>query len=157
MRSERDTEVRKTLRPGQPGTRRLQRDWGARLVCVRHRVDPVKGVRFTTAEIVVSRERATGPRRTLHPDALVYARVGADEWELERRLRAARTATFDPELNLWRMRFETAVRLKLRRRLMLRRPTRNTPSSATASHSNISAHRRLNIPIHPRQNQRELE
>jgi hypothetical protein len=51
------TDVRKTLRPSDPGTSRHLRDWGVRLVCVRHRVDRAKGVRFTTVEIVASEER----------------------------------------------------------------------------------------------------
>ena len=57
------------------------RDWGTRLVCVRHRVDHAKGVRFTTVEIVASTERQIRPKREPHPDALVYVRVGADEWD----------------------------------------------------------------------------
>jgi len=148
--------VRKTLRPGDAGTSRHLRDWGVRLVCVRHRVDRAKGVRFTTVEIVASDERAARPRREPHPEALVFARVGADEWELERRLRTARAATFDPFLNVWQMRYETAVRLKLKRRLLLSRPNRRVgfapPGFAprTPENSNIPAHPRSNIPAHSR-------
>lgn len=152
------TDVRKTMRPGDPGTSRHLRDWGVRLVCVRHRVDRAKGVRFTTVEIVASEERAARPKRGPHPDALVYARVGADEWELERRLKTARAATFDPFLNVWRMRYETAVRLRLKRRLLLRRPDRRAGFAPRASeNSNIPAHRQSNIPAHSRQNPSEFE
>lgn len=154
------TDVRKTMRPGEPGTRRHLRDWGDRLVCVRHRVDPAKGLRFTTVEIVASAKRPTQPRREPHPDALVYARVGRDEWELERRLRTTKSATYDPALNVWRMRYETAVRLRLKRRLLLRRPDRwagFAPAKGNSSNSNIPAHQNPNIPSHPRPNPREFE
>jgi hypothetical protein len=145
------TDVRKTLRPGDAGTSRHLRDWGVRLVCVRHRVDRAKGVRFTTVEIVASEERTARPRHEPHPEALVYARVGADEWELERRLRTARAATFDPFLNVWQMRYETAVRLKLKRRLLLTRPNRRVGfAPRTPENSNIPAHPRSNIPAHSR-------
>lgn len=154
------SDVRKTMRAGEPGTSRHLRDWGARLVCVRHRVDRAKSVRFTTVEIVASPERPVLSRRAPHPDALVYARVGADEWELERRLRIAKAATFDLELNVWRMRYDTAVRLRLKRRILLRRPERRAGfvrRAPTLENSNIPAHQYSNIPTHPRPNPRELE
>ena len=148
------------MRPGDPGTGRHVRDWGVRLVCVRHRVDRAKGVRFTTVEIVASEARVARSRPRPHPDALVYARVGADEWELERRLRATKAATFDPLLEIWRMRYETAVRLRLKRRLLLQRPTRRAGSKFAPrppENSNIPAHRHSNIPAHLREDPSEFE
>ena len=150
--------VRSVLNRGGLGMSRHLRDWGVRLVCVRHRVNRAKGVRFTTVEIVASEERAARSKREPHPDALVYARVGADEWELERRLRTAKAATFDPFLNVWRMRYETAARLRLKRRLLLRRPDRRAGfAPRTSENSNIPAHRRLDIPAHSRQTPSEFE
>ena len=156
MRSASTTEVRKTLRPGTVGTRRLQRDWGDRLVCVRHRVDPGRGVRFTTVEIVVSSERATDERRSIPADALVYARVGPTETALRKRLLEANAATYDRELNAWRMQYATAVRLGLARRMLRRRPA---PSRLLKrpGNSNIPAHPRLAITAHKSQNRSETE
>jgi hypothetical protein len=151
------TEVRKTLRPGAPGTHHHLRDWGARLVCVRHRVDTTKGVRFTTVEVVASAERVTRPKRALHPEALVYARVGVSEWKLAKRLRSANAATYDAFLDVWRMRYETAVRLKLKRRILLRRPAPPGFRARAIQNSNIPAHRNLDIPTHPRQNPPRIE
>jgi hypothetical protein len=153
------TDVRKTMRPGEPGTRRHLRDWGDRLVCVRHRVDPVKGLRFTTIEIVASAKRVARLKREPHPEALVYARVGRDEWELESRLRTTRSATYDEALNVWRMRYETAVRLRLKRRILFKRPEKRH-GFAPRNHSpnsNIPAHQNPNIPSHPRPKSREFE
>ena len=154
MKSASSTEVRKTLRPGQPGTRRLQREWGSRLVCVRHRVDPERGVRFTTVEIVVSAERTARVRR-LHPEALVYARVGDNDRSLLKRLIDTRAATYDSYLGIWTMQYATAIRLGLGRRLLLRRPK---PSwHARPGNSNIHGHRFPAIPAHLRQNPPKLE
>jgi hypothetical protein len=63
-------------------------------------VDPKKGVRFTTAEIVVSAERTTAVQRAPHPETLVYARVGASEKDLRRRLVDANAATCDSYLGV---------------------------------------------------------
>jgi hypothetical protein len=139
------SEVRKTLRPGDPGTRRFARDWGERLVCVRYRVDPSKRLRYTTVEIVASTPKAWRPPSRPAPSALVYVRTGGDEWELKQRLRAAR-AVWEPELGAWRLRYETAVRLKLRRRILLRRPSARSPNLPIPDHPDlaISAHKREN-------------
>jgi len=151
------SEVRKTLRPGDPGTRRFARDWGERLVCVRYRVDPSKGLRYTTVEIVASAPKAWRPPGRPAPSALVYVRTGGDEWELKQRLRAAR-AIWEPELKVWRLRYEAAVKLKLRRRILLRRPAPVGPSAttprpaATASDVPISDHALLAISAHKREN-----
>lgn len=46
--------VQATLRPGDPGTRKLVSQYGERLVCVRHRIDPERGRRIVTVELVVA-------------------------------------------------------------------------------------------------------
>lgn len=45
--------------PGQPGTKRLVEQYGAKLVCVRYRYDEPSGKRYKTAELIV----AAAPRR----------------------------------------------------------------------------------------------
>jgi hypothetical protein len=110
------TEVRKTLRPGQRGTRKLVKIHGADLVCVRYRYDERAGLRLTTVEIVVARAPLKRPRR-LPDSALVYVKV--DLWEklLQERLKKA-GARWDPALRLWRVRYDKALELGLRRRLL---------------------------------------
>jgi len=110
------TEVRKTLRPGQRGTRKLVRIHGADLVCVRYRHDERAGLRLTTVEVVVARAPLKRPRR-LPDSALVSVKV--DPWEkpLQDRLKKA-GARWDPTLRLWRMRYDKALELGLRRRVL---------------------------------------
>ncbi|HEY3349152.1 MAG TPA: hypothetical protein VGM13_05200 [Thermoanaerobaculia bacterium] len=116
-------------------------------------------MRFTTIEIVASSKRVARLKREPHPEALVYARVGRDEWELESRLKTTKSATYDPGLNVWRMRYETAVRLRLKRRILFKRPEKRygfAPRNPSPN-SNIPAHQNPNIPSHPRPNSREFE
>jgi hypothetical protein len=111
-------------------------------------------VRFTTVEIVVSAERTARVRR-LHPEALVYARVGDNDRSLLKRLIDTRAATYDSYLGIWTMQYATAIRLGLGRRLLLRRPK---PSwHARPGNSNIHGHRFPAIPAHLRQNPPKLE
>jgi len=114
------TEVRKTLRPGQRGTRKLVKIHGHDLVCVRYRYDERAGLRLTTVELVVERARWKPPRRI--PDsALVSVKVEPWERSLQERLRKA-GARWDGRLGLWRMRYDKAVELRVRRRLVTRPP-----------------------------------
>lgn len=114
------TEVRKTLRPGQRGTKKLLKIHGPDLVCVRYRYDERAGQRLKTAEIVVGRARWRPPRR-IPNDALVSVKVELWEKALQERLRTA-GARWDPALRLWRMRYDKAVELRVRRRLVSLRP-----------------------------------
>jgi hypothetical protein len=45
--------ARRTLAPGQKGTKKLLREYGAQLVCVRYRYDAERRLRFTTVELIV--------------------------------------------------------------------------------------------------------
>lgn len=46
-------DVIKTLKPGAPGTQRLQRRFGDRLVAVRYRRHPASGRMQTTVELII--------------------------------------------------------------------------------------------------------
>ncbi|HEY0822042.1 MAG TPA: hypothetical protein VGD46_24920, partial [Rhizobacter sp.] len=49
--------VAKTLSPSDRGAKGLAERYGDTLVCVRHRVDETRRVRFVTVELVVERKR----------------------------------------------------------------------------------------------------
>jgi len=113
-------DVRKTLRPGERGTRKLLRLYGEDLVAVRFRHDEAAGVRLKTAEIVVGRVKLRRSR-SLPPSAPVSARVEPWEKPLHEKLKQG-GARWDPELRLWRMRYDTALALGLRRRILMSLP-----------------------------------
>ena len=49
------TRIVKRLAPDQAGAKKLARQYGNALVCVRYRQDPEQGLRYTTVELVVAR------------------------------------------------------------------------------------------------------
>lgn len=115
------TEARKTLHPGDRGTRKLLKRHGDDLVCVRYRYDAAGQTRLTTVELVVDRAPLKRPRR-LPPSAVVSVKAEAWEKPLHERLKKA-GARWDPALRLWRMRYDTAFALGLGRRIQ-RTPAR---------------------------------
>ncbi|MDH4192447.1 MAG: hypothetical protein OEW21_19850, partial [Betaproteobacteria bacterium] len=107
-------ETRLTLRPGQPGTRKLAERYGEKLVCVRYLYDAANGTRHKTVELIVEsvawRARARAQRR--RDDDIVAVRIA---WaDLDRRERAKRLgAVWRPAQKLWEMRWIDAKRLGL--------------------------------------------
>ncbi|MEZ4528664.1 MAG: hypothetical protein R2941_22350 [Desulfobacterales bacterium] len=45
-------EIRRTLHPGQPGTKKYVDQYGESLVCIRYRYDAVRNTRLTTVELI---------------------------------------------------------------------------------------------------------
>ncbi|WP_374569516.1 hypothetical protein [Ideonella sp.] len=100
------TEVVKRLKPGQPGTRALQRRYGPALVCVRYRRDATTGhTRFTTVELVIDH----GPPRR---QPLVRVTIRFDDLDT-RRQAIALGAEWDDVQKTWRMPRRAAIQLGL--------------------------------------------
>jgi hypothetical protein len=97
--------------PGAKGTRRLVREYGPKLVCVRYRYDEAGRKRIKTAEIVVEEAPWTPPQRHL-----VLVAVKAWETALHARLRKA-GARWTGKGPFWRVRYDRAVKLGLATRL----------------------------------------
>lgn len=51
-------DVVKTLKPGKPGTKRLQERYGEQLVAVRYRLDRKTNTHYTTVELIVEQKYA---------------------------------------------------------------------------------------------------
>jgi hypothetical protein len=99
------TEVVKRLKPGQAGTRALQRRYGPALVCVRYRKDAASNTRYTTVELVVDH----GPARR-QPLVRVAIRFNDPD---TRRQALALGAEWDATQKTWRMPRRTAIQLGL--------------------------------------------
>ncbi len=113
MKTERTTHrVVKTLAPTDRGAIDLARQYGAALVCVRHRTDAKGKVRHTTVELVV---RST----PIHPRTLkmVLVKVGPHERALQAIVVAA-GGSWDGTRRLWRLPSRVASILSLRDRII---------------------------------------
>lgn len=94
------TRVHKTLAAGASGTARWSEAFGDRLVCVRHRGDALKLVRYTTAEVVVD-------ARPVHPRRFARSWFGldlpADPDPALRVLLETHGGRWDAQERLWRL------------------------------------------------------
>lgn len=105
--------VTKTLQSGQAGTRRHMHVYGSRLICVRHRIDPVQRCRLVTVELVVE-VRPITPR----DDPEVAVRIDPNAKPLRARLLAC-GGRWDAAHKVWRMPQSVARSLRLTRQVLV--------------------------------------
>ena len=111
-----------TRRAGADGTKRLLREYGARLVAVRYRYDEERGERMKTVEIAVETVKwRPKARRPGGPGNVVHVRLRRGEDLLRRALLLAR-CRYDEETGTWRVPIEIARGLGLTERTKGRSP-----------------------------------
>ena len=134
MRGPLEAPVGAHMAPGAKGTRKLAREYGARLVCVRYRYDEIRRKRIKTIEVVVEEVPWTPPKREI-----VLIAVNSWETALHARLRKAggRWAGDGP---FWRVRYDRIVKMGLTKRIrkttsrkLLAAETRTLPPAETSS------------------------
>jgi len=105
--------VRLTLQPGRRGTKRLFREFGDRLVCVRYRYDVVQGKRIKTVELVV--EEVEWEKRA-KVEKLVSLRIRYHEQVMREAVKRA-GGRWDGERKVWLLPFREVKRLGLEGRV----------------------------------------
>ena len=101
--------VVKTMKAGDPGTRRQLEKYGLDLLFVRYRYDEERHERMTTVELVIDRgQRAPSVPANQH----VGLRLRFEETELRHRVREA-GGQWDPRRKLWWLTWSQALRIGL--------------------------------------------
>lgn len=111
----RNGKARLTLRPGDPGTKRMAEEYGDRLVAVRYRYDETAWRRYTTVELIVDDAPWTPERHFSDPDRVVGLRIGWEEKAHQSRLRAVQ-ARWDATAKLWWLPLHVVTQLHLEER-----------------------------------------
>lgn len=118
--------VRSKLTPGQPGTCKLVRQYGDRLVCVRYRYDAIRRRRHTMAEIIVSESEWDPLPSAVARRQLVPVTIDIREVKVRAKVKAA-GGRWDPDQRVWRLPKEQVFQLGLARRIPHDSPeSRNT-------------------------------
>ncbi len=117
-------DVKSVHYPGDPAIEHLVKEYGDCLVCVRYRYDAAKHKRYQTVELVVREETWSEEVRFLHGpefDAAIKRPVLLDlrphEIDLVRLVKE-HGARWDEEHQRWSLRYDQAVQLGLRQRII---------------------------------------
>jgi len=106
-------QARRTLTPGQKGTKKFLERYGEQLVCVRYCYDEQRRKRFTTVEIIVEESGWSPPEKP----AIVGLRVELQETELQRRVKQA-GGKWNSAKREWEIHYDRAVALGLKKRIV---------------------------------------
>lgn len=109
-------DARLTLKPGQPGTKKLMQAHGDRLVRVRYRYDRDLRKRFKTVELIIE-ENDWEPPEQIPDAAIVGVRIDFDEKALQARIKKA-GGKWEPTGRLWHLRYIDAVKMGLKSRVV---------------------------------------
>ncbi len=100
------------LNPGQRGTKKLHREYGEQLVCVRYRYDDQRKQRYKTIELIVDtvpwEPKGNGPT----PDQVVYLNVDTHDEPLRRRVSQA-GGRWNLDRKLWALPYQRVKELGL--------------------------------------------
>ncbi|MDC7824812.1 hypothetical protein PQS90_06610 [Pseudomonas sp. BLCC-B13] len=110
-------DVVKTLKPGKPGTKRLQERYGEQLVAVRYRLDRKTNTHYTTVELIVEQKYALYKTPSPAPTPPVALRIFRHENDLQRLIRSA-GGKWDRENQVWLIERSEAERLGLAERII---------------------------------------
>ena len=108
-------DVKKTLYPGDMGTKRLLKKYGEQLICVRYRIDKLSKERLTTVELIVDKK----PYLNLSPSIRVWVKIKFNEAALREQVKAHNAKWLNDE-KVWEMKYETAKKLRLKKRIVKR-------------------------------------
>lgn len=106
-------QTRRTLLPGQKGTRKYLKRYGKELVCVRYRYDAQQGQRYTTVELIIE-QSVWVPTPESHT---VGVRVGLHELDLQRQVKQA-GGKWNRAKGVWEIAAAQAVKLGLQKRIV---------------------------------------
>ena len=123
--------TRLTLRPGQPGTRKLVEEYGARVVCIRYRYDAATKKRYKTVELIVEEVEWVPHARRPQVTDIVHIRIQYDEQALRRSIKLM-GGRWHPETKTWRIAYGAVVALRLTDRIVTPDPSSRPGASDEA-------------------------
>jgi hypothetical protein len=112
-------QIGRKLKPGQPGTKKLLREYGDDLVCVRYRYDAAQKRRMKTVELIIE-EASWKPRPAKIPlHQIMHLRIKYGEVALGKQVRAA-GGKWNREKQAWELPYQEVLKLGLSERIVER-------------------------------------
>ena len=136
----------KKLNPGQPGTKRLVSQYGARLMCVRYRYDALQGKRFKTVELIIEESPWQPPVRLFEDDEIVAILIEFNEINWRNRVKMA-GGKWNPNLKLWEIPYGQVRKLGLTERIQQSNVSDNGKLPEPPQQQKVSDNGKLNVSI----------
>ena len=110
-------KTRRTLLPGQPGTKKFVARYGAELVCVRYRHDAERNLNIKTVELIVEQSPWQPNSRRIPGNKRVPIRINYGERDLGARVKAA-GGKWNKSRQVWELAYQKVSELGLLDRMV---------------------------------------
>ena len=113
-------KARRTLLPGENGTKNELAKYGERLICVRYRTDCGTSKRYKTVELIEEEITRPQKKRAIPPNKIMGIRILSHEIHLRRLVKAA-GGVWNPQNQVWRLPYREIKSLGLEERMLLQK------------------------------------
>ena len=110
-------KVRRILRAGQPGTKKLVKRYGDNMLCVRYRYDEDKLMMYKTIEIIIDEKPWQRNIKKVPKHKIMNIRIDYNEVELRKKI-IEYGGRWDPQKKLWTISYEKIKELDLLERIV---------------------------------------
>ncbi len=109
-------QIRRILKPGQNGTRKLTEEYGDRLLCVRYIYDDETNVKLKTVEIIVDKKPWHKDGKRIPGNKIVGVHVAYGEIRIGRLIRSA-GGKWNRQSKVWELPYREVLALGLAERI----------------------------------------
>ncbi len=109
--------TRRTLYPGQPGTKKWLNKYGKKLVCVRYRYDEIIKKKMITIELVAEIQNWEKNVNIIPKNKIVKIRIKYGEADLGRKVKSI-GGKWNKKEKVWELRYEFVQGLGLTERMV---------------------------------------
>jgi len=80
--------TRRTIYPGEPGSKKWQKIYGDKLICVRYKYDEITKKRMTTIELMVEQKDWQPKQKFIPQNKIVQVKINYGEIDLARKVKS---------------------------------------------------------------------
>jgi hypothetical protein len=110
-------KVLRVLRPGFPGIKKIEQQFGSKLICVRYRYDESEDMTLKTVELIVDKFPKKVKDKVPVPGKKHFIRIGYNEKDLREKIKKA-GGWWNAEKKLWELAYGDIVKLNLGERII---------------------------------------
>jgi hypothetical protein len=110
-------KIKRIVKPGQPGTKKLVEKYGDNLVCVRYRYDVNEKRKLKTIELIIENTPWQPNQEKIPLNKLMNIRIMANEYPLRIKVKAA-GGSWDHQHQVWRLPYAQVLELGLNDRIV---------------------------------------
>ena len=110
-------KIKRVVKPGDPGTKKLLNTYGDNLICVRYRYDAENNRMYKTVELIIENLPWQQNTRKIRKDKIVDLCIRIEEVEMRNRVKLA-GGKWNRNKQVWQLLYETAQQLGLTDRIV---------------------------------------